>query len=70
MLQKLLDCKTPTDCIQVLIVLALIVLVNMFILRFFWNSSLVKHISVLRPISTLMDAFMLSIALTILGSTR
>lgn len=70
MLQKLFDCKTPAECSQVLIILVVIILINMFILRFFWNSSLVKHISVLKPISTLLDAFMLSIALTLLGNTR
>ena len=70
MLQKLLDCKTPAECLQVLIVLVLLIAINMFILRFFWNSSLVKHVSVLKPISTLMDAFMLAIALTLLGCTR
>jgi hypothetical protein len=42
----------------------LTLLISTFLIRVLWNRSLAKHISVLRPISTLCDAFFLSVALS------
>ena len=43
-------------------------LLTLFIIRFLWNQSLVKHITVLKPIGGFKDAFILSIALSLLKS--
>lgn len=45
---------------------ALVLLISTLLLRFLWNESLVKHITVLKPIKSLLDAFLLSVALMIL----
>jgi hypothetical protein len=42
------------------------VLISMFLLRFFWNRSLVPHITIFKPITTLLDALLLSIALNLI----
>ena len=39
------------------------ILLSAAILRFLWNRSLVKHVSALRPIESIPDALLLSIAL-------
>jgi hypothetical protein len=43
----------------------LTVLVSTFILRFTWNNSLSKHISVLKPIRSFFDALLLSISIQV-----
>jgi len=35
------------------------------VLRFLWNQSLVKHVTVLKKLDTFLDAFMLSLALAV-----
>ena len=35
------------------------------IVKFFWNDSLVKHISILKPVKNLQDAFLLSLSLSL-----
>lgn len=64
------NCKTPLDCLKVLTMLVIMIIINMVVLRFLWNKALVKHVSVLKPITTLVDAFVLSLGLTLLRSTQ
>jgi len=40
--------------------------ISTFLLRFLWNQGLVKHVSVLKPVDTLLDAFLLSLGLGVL----
>jgi hypothetical protein len=41
------------------------ILITTFVLRFLWNRSLVKHVSVLKKLDTFLDAFMLSLAIAV-----
>jgi uncharacterized membrane protein SirB2 len=43
----------------------LFVIILTFILRFLWNSTLVKHISILRPVETLPDTFLLAVGIAL-----
>jgi hypothetical protein len=44
----------------------LTILISTFILRLVWNRSLVKHISILKPIKNLTDALILAISMTVI----
>ena len=44
------------------------ILLTLFIIKFLWNRYLVKHITILRPITDFKDALMLSIALGLIKS--
>lgn len=48
------------------IVLLATFLVNLLFTRFLWNNSLVKHITILRPTTTLLETLLLALSLTIL----
>jgi hypothetical protein len=50
-----------------LLVFVLSILISTFILRLVWNSSLVKHITVLKPINSMLDAFILSISIRVIA---
>lgn len=60
------DIVDPKDRVQMVATYLLIILISTFLLKYFWNRSLVKHISVLKPISSMPDALALSVGLMIL----
>ena len=66
MLSTVVKSRTLQEMIEALVMFLLLVLLSTFLLRFFWNRALVKHISVLKPLNTLLDALMLSLAINIL----
>jgi Zn-dependent protease with chaperone function len=65
MLHEVTHAKSRSEMITELLIFALNVLISTFILRLVWNRSLSKHISVLKPISSLLDAFILSVSLQV-----
>ena len=70
LITELLNCKSAEQCLRILTMLVIIIIINMVVLRFLWNKALVKHVSILKPITTLADAFVLSLGLTLLKSNQ
>lgn len=66
MIKDLVKSKSTADAITEILVLLLSILISTLILRLLWNNALVKHITVLKPIKTFVDALLLSIALTVI----
>ena len=66
MIQEVAKSKTRSEALTEFLTFALTVLVSTFILRLVWNRSLVKHITVLKPISTMLDAFILALSLNVI----
>jgi hypothetical protein len=66
MIQEVTKAQTRSDALTEFLVFVLVVLISTFLLRLVWNRSLVKHITVLKPINTMLDAFTLSIALSVI----
>ena len=64
MISDFINIKSSTGFIKFLVIFLLVLFINMFIVRFLWNTVLVKHITVLRPVQTLLDTLLLAIALT------
>ena len=65
MIQEVTKAQNKSDALLEFLIFVLVVLVSTFLLRLVWNRSLVKHITVLKPINNLMDAFILSLSLQI-----
>ena len=65
MIHEVAKAKSRSEVLTEVLTFVLTVLISTFLLRVVWNRSLVKHISVLKPISNLLDAFILSISLQI-----
>jgi hypothetical protein len=63
MIKEVVQTRRPIDALTEILLFVLVILVSTFVLRFTWNNSLVKHISVLKPINTFLDALLLSISL-------
>jgi|TARA_R110000803_G_C11924383_1_gene314718 hypothetical protein len=67
MFANLLKSENKSDAIRELLIFVLSILISTFILRIVWNSSLVKHITVLKPINSMLDAFILSISIRVIS---
>lgn len=65
MIKDIVKAKTNKDALTEILMIVLSILVSTFILRFTWNNSLSKHISVLKPLNTFLDALLLSISIQV-----
>jgi hypothetical protein len=64
-IQNLLNCRTPGQCVETLVKFLIALLINILIIRFLWNTALVKHITVLKPASTLLDTLLLAVSMSL-----
>ena len=65
MIQEVTKAQNKSDAVTEFLIFVLIVLISAFLLRLVWNRSLVKYITILKPIDNLMDAFILSLSFQI-----
>lgn len=65
MIRDIAKADKLNDVLTEILLFVLVILISTFVLRYAWNKSLVKHISVLKPISTMLDAFLLSLSIAI-----
>ena len=64
-MRDILSSKTPQDFIYNLLIFLLYILVLTFVLRYLWNGTLVKHITILRPVDSLLNTFLLSVGISL-----
>lgn len=60
---NILQSRSQKEMIYNLIVFLIYILILTLVLRFLWNKSLVKHISVLKTVDTLPQTLLLAIAI-------
>lgn len=65
LLNRVAKSETKSDMLTELLLFILNILIATFVLRFAWNRSLVKHITIFKPIETMLDAFILALSLSI-----
>jgi hypothetical protein len=66
MFKDILASKTTSEAIYNIGVVLLIIIISAFILRWLWNKVLVPHVTVIKPLDTLLDAFLMSIAIAVI----
>ena len=66
MIKEVSKSASKSDVISDILIFVLTLLISTFILRLVWNRSLVKHISILKPIKNLTDALILAISMTVI----
>lgn len=62
---SVLASRNTQDLLYNLTIFVLYVVILTFILRFLWNDTLVKHISILRPVDTLLNTFLLALGISL-----
>ena len=60
---SIMDSKNREDLVYKLIAISVWIVLVTFLLRYLWNESLVKYISILKPVDTLWHTFVLALAL-------
>lgn len=66
MLKEAVKSQNKSDLLVEFLIFVLNILIATFVLRFAWNRSLVKHITVLKPLASMFDAFVLALSLNVL----
>jgi hypothetical protein len=60
---NILQSRSQKELIYNLVVFLIYIVIMTIVLRFLWNKSLVKHISVLKSVDTLPQTLLLAIAI-------
>jgi hypothetical protein len=60
---NILQSRNQKEALYNVIVMAIYIIIMTILLRFLWNTSLVKHISILKPVDSLWHTFLLAVAL-------
>jgi hypothetical protein len=60
---NILQSRSQKEMIYNVIIFAIYIMVLTLVLRFLWNKSLVKHISVLKSVDTLPQTLLLALAI-------
>lgn len=66
MIVNILNSKNVNQLTSNLLTFLIVTIINMLLLRWLWNNALVKHVTILKPLTTILDAFLLSLAITLL----
>lgn len=61
----IISSRNTSDLLYQLTIFLLFVIIMTFILRYLWNSTLVKHISILRQVDTLQETFLLALGIAL-----
>ena len=62
---NILQSRSKKEMIYNLMIFAVYILILTVVLRFLWNKSLVKHISVLKSVDTLPQTLLLAISIAL-----
>jgi hypothetical protein len=57
--------RNTQELLYNLTIFVLYVIILTFILRYLWNGTMVKHISILRPVDTLLQTFLLALGISL-----
>jgi hypothetical protein len=66
MFKDILASKDTSEALYNVAILCLIIVLSAFILRWLWNKVLVPHVTIFKPIETLVDAFFMSLAIAVI----
>lgn len=64
-MKSILESRSQQEALYNTLVFAAFVIILTFIMRFLWNSTLVKHITILRPVDSLLQTFLLSLGIAL-----
>ncbi len=65
MLKEISQTRSQNERTRIIILFLINLVISTFLIKLLWNKSLVKHVSTLRKVDTLLEAFILSIALSV-----
>jgi predicted AAA+ superfamily ATPase len=66
MIKEVAKSQTKSDMLTEILLFILNILIATFVVRFAWNKSLVPHVTILKPLETMLDAFILALSLNVI----
>jgi len=66
MFKDILSSSSTSEALYNLGILIIILVLSAFILRWLWNKVLVPHVTVIKPLESLLDAFLMSLAISVI----
>lgn len=67
MFNKLLNSNSQNELLKNIMLFIIVVILSAFLIRYLWNKTLVPHVTILKPVNTLLDALLLSIGLNLIS---
>ena len=67
-MRDLIKSTSQTDFYRALIISLITIVVLMLVIRYIWNNVLTKYITILKPVDSFIDTFLLAVGLWILGN--
>jgi hypothetical protein len=64
-MKSILESRTQQEALYNALVFTAFVILLTFIMRFLWNGTLVKHITILKPVDSLLQTFLLSLGIAL-----
>jgi hypothetical protein len=64
-MKSILESRTQQEALYNALVFTAFVILLTFIMRFLWNGTLVKHITILTPVESLLQTFLLSLGIAL-----
>ena len=64
-MKDILSSRNPQELFYNILIFLLYIIILTFVLRYLWNGTLVKHITILRPVDSLLNTFLLAIGLSL-----
>lgn len=62
---NILQSRNSKDMIYNIVIFVLFVTLLTLFMRFLWNAILAKHITILRPVDSLLETFLLSVGIAL-----
>lgn len=66
MFSKVVNSNSTSEFFKNVLLFAILIIIFTFVIKFLWNRALVPHITVLKPVTDLRDALLLSFGLMLL----
>jgi uncharacterized membrane protein SirB2 len=67
-MRDLIKSTSQTDFYRALIVSLITIVVLMLVIRYIWNNVLTKYVTILKPVDSFIDTFLLAVGFWILGN--
>ena len=64
-MKSILESRSQQEAFYNLAVFAIFVVLMTIIMKFLWNGTLVKHITILKPVDSLLQTFLLSLGIAL-----
>lgn len=64
-MKGILESRTRQEALYNLLVFVAFVILMTFFMRFLWNGTLVKHITILKPVDSLLQTFLLALGIAL-----